>query len=268
MSNTDGKADQGSAGWWSDTRATLQFFSRLPVRNSFLAAPDFSVAWRTAPIAGAIIGAVAGLVLIVLLWLGMAPGLAAGFAVATLVVITGAMHEDGLADVADGFGGGQSSQDKLAIMRDSRTGTYGAAAVTLSLLLRWSALSAFAAANGGFAFLVLLASGAVSRGLAVSVPRRIPAARVDGLAVSTGVISKSALNQALVIVIAIALLAAGPVAGFAWAILALAAAWATVVATARLAMRQIGGYTGDVIGAAQQAAEVVFLAVLTFSLST
>lgn len=258
----------GKTGWRTDILAALQFFSRLPVPAHFHGSHDFGPALRAAPIAGAVIGAMAGVVLVVLLWLGMAPGLAAGFAVAALVVSTGAMHEDALADVADGFGGGQTRDRKLEIMRDSRTGTYGAAAVMLSLLLRWAAIAAFAEANGAFAFLVLVAAGAVSRGYAVLVPRRIPAARGDGLGVSAGVLSSSAAIQTIVIFVAAALLLAGPVAGFGWTVLALLFAWGVMRASCRLAMQQIAGHTGDVIGATQQAVEVVFLAILTLSLST
>lgn len=268
MSQTGPQNNSAAHGWIFDWLACLQFFTRLPVKLPGSAAPDYTIAWRAAPLAGAVVGAIGGLVLIILLWLGMASELSAGFALTAMVVATGALHEDALADVADGFGGGATRERKLEIMRDSRIGTYGTASVALSLLLRWGTIVAIATAHGTFALAVLISAGAVSRWLAVALPTHLPPARTDGLAVSTGMVTPSALRQCAIVAIVIALILSGLVAGFVWTVLAIFLAWLTMWLICRLARNQIGGYTGDVIGAAQQATEIVFLAVLTFSLST
>ena len=261
-----GKRDGGPLSWLADFGACLGFFSRFPMPAS-PTAPDFRRAWRAAPLAGFIIGAFAGAVLSVLLWIGFGANLAAALALAALVAVTGALHEDGLSDVADGFGGGRDRDRRLEIMRDSRLGTYGAAAVVLSLLIRWAAIAALAREPGSGPLLALAAAGGVSRGLAIALPRMIPPARTDGVAARTGAISGRHLVEAIVLVVLVAVLAAGPVFGIATALSALVAAVIALYAVSGLARRRIGGYTGDVIGAAQQACEIAFLCVLTLSTS-
>ncbi len=264
--------DKGRQGllsaWIRDLRACLRFFSRVPIAPNDVVTPDMARAWRTAPIAGALVGAIGGAVLSVLLSFGMTPQLAAGLALAALVIATGALHEDGLADVADGFGGGHDRDRKLEIMRDSRIGTFGAASVVLSLLLRWAAISAFATAIGGLAAVVVIAGAGISRWLAVAVPQRLPPARPDGLGATSGAISSDGLVQASVLAVITALVLTGPTLGFGWTVLALVVAGVAFFGMCALARKQIGGYTGDVIGATQQICEIAFLATLTLSLST
>ena len=129
-----------------DLLACLRFFTRLPLPalpfdQSPHAPPDMARIALMAPVAGAIIGAIAALALAIANLLGMPPLLGAALAIAALVIATGALHEDGLADVADGFGGGATRARKLEIMRDSRVGAYGAAALALALILRVAALA-------------------------------------------------------------------------------------------------------------------------------
>ncbi len=126
------------SNWLAEVKATLRFFSRLPLpANSH--EPDFPRALRMAPVAGALLGLAAALPFLLALRLNEPPLVAAILAIAASVVLTGALHEDGLADIADGFGGGFSRERKLEIMRDSRIGAYGATALMLSLALRAAA---------------------------------------------------------------------------------------------------------------------------------
>ena len=139
----------GSPGARRDIADALRFFTRLRVGEPEPSAPlDIDrIAWA-APVAGVVVGLIGALVLALTTLLGLPPLLRAGLATAALVVATGALHEDGLADVADGFGGGATRARKLEIMRDSRIGAYGAIAIALALILRVGALAA--ALDGGF----------------------------------------------------------------------------------------------------------------------
>ena len=132
------------SNWLAEVKATLRFFSRLPLPPDSRE-PDFPRALRMAPVAGALLGLAAALPFLLALRLNEPPLVAAILGVAASVVLTGALHEDGLADVADGFGGGFSRERKLEIMRDSRIGAYGATALMLSLALRAACLTALAA---------------------------------------------------------------------------------------------------------------------------
>jgi adenosylcobinamide-GDP ribazoletransferase len=235
-----------------DGAAALGLLTRLPVR-----VPEDASMARAAwawPLAGLATGGLAALAGWLALGLGLPPGLAAGLMLAVSVLATGALHEDGLADVADGFWGGFTPARRLEIMRDSRVGSYGVIALVLSLGLRWSALAALAAA--GWLWPVV-AAAALSRAPMAAVMRALPPARADGL--SRGVGRPGARGVALGALLALG--AALVLAGVPGLLAALAAA-AAALAMAALARAKIGGQTGDVLGAVQQLAEVAALGVL------
>src|SRR3984957_4430354 len=240
-----------------DIAGALRFFTRLRVGEPEPgAALDIDrIAWA-APVAGVAVGLVGGLALALTTLLGLPVLLRAGLATAALVVATGALHEDGLADVADGFGGGATRARKLEIMRDSRIGAYGALAIALALILRVGALAA--ALDGGFwragSSLVLVA--ALSRAGALTPLALLPPARADGAGAAAGRLDSSALAAAWgsVLVIAVAL---GLVAlGLAHALFGALMSGAGALCMVALARRAIGGQTGDVAGAAQQCGEI------------
>ena len=251
-----------------DTLACLRFFSRLPIprfpfEGEADAPPDFSTSIRMLPVAGALIGLVGALALGLLDLLGLPTLLEAALALGVLIAITGAMHEDGLADVADGFGGGSSRERKLEIMKDSRLGTYGVCALALSLITRVAALAALLDIFGyDGAAGALIVGGALTRTLALAPMALLPAARGDGLAHAAGAPSAAALGVALALCAGLGLLL--PLAGIAFgrALIAFLMAGAAALAVTGLARRQIGGHTGDVAGAAQQASETAFLCAL------
>jgi adenosylcobinamide-GDP ribazoletransferase len=166
------------------------------------------------------------------------------------------LHEDGLADTADGFGGGDSAEQKLEIMRDSRIGTYGVVALVLSLGLRAVAL---ATVSGSFWHLLgaLIAAHAVARGVLPTVMRLLPPARASGLGVGAGLPTLGGARAALLWSAGFAIIGLGLGAG----IVSLAAAALATVAVAGLAWREIGGSTGDVLGAVEQAVEIMVLLV-------
>ena len=253
--------DLGSAGRVAraarDISDALRFFTRLRMGEGAPNAPfDLGrIAWA-APVAGAGVGVIGALVLALTALLGLPPFVRAGLATAALVAATGALHEDGLADVADGFGGGETRATKLEIMRDSRVGAYGAIAIALALILRVAALAA--ALDGGFwrASLSLILVAALSRTAALTPLALLPPARADGAGAAAGRLDSSALAAAwgsgLVLTVALGLVGLG-VAHSLLAALMSGAGGLLMVAFAR---RAIGGQTGDVAGAAQQCGEI------------
>jgi adenosylcobinamide-GDP ribazoletransferase len=240
-----------------DIAESLRFFTRLRVGEPGPSAPlDIDrIAWA-APVSGVAVGLIGALALALTTLLGLPLLLRAGLATAALVVVTGALHEDGLADVADGFGGGATRARKLEIMRDSRVGAYGALAIALALTLRVAALAA--ALDGGFwrASLGLMLVAALSRAAALTPLALLPPARAEGAGAAAGRLDSNALAAAwgsgLVIALALGLVALG-VAHALFAVLLSGAGALLMVALAR---RAIGGQTGDVAGAAQQCSEI------------
>ncbi len=245
----------------------LRFFSRLPTPSGG-AVTDTGAGLELArfswaiPIAGALIGAVGAVAFGLAALLGLPSFLRAAFAVATLILATGALREHGLADLADGFGGGLTRESKLAITGDGRIGVHGTLALVLSLIVRVGALAALA--RGGLAVAVasLILSGAASSAGALLPLSLQPPARAEGAGAAAGRLEANDLIAAGVAVVGVAfltgLVALGVMRALFACVLAAAAAWAM----SALARRQIGGQTGDVAGAAQQAAEIACLCAL------
>jgi len=231
------------------------FLTRIPVASAIPEGGRLADAAWAFPLVGAGIGAVAAFVLLIAQLLGLAAWPAALLAVLGALALTGALHEDGLADTVDGLAGGRDRETKLAIMRDSRLGSFGGLALVLSVALRAASLAQLGQAF--YAGLALIAAHALSRALLPAAMRALPTARADGLAAAAGRPGSGAAIIALLIGAATALAALGPLRGA----LALGLAAAAVAAAAVLARRQIGGYTGDVLGAFQQVAEIVILLV-------
>jgi adenosylcobinamide-GDP ribazoletransferase len=199
---------------------------------------------------GVVIGGLAGLAGWLALSAGLPVGIAAGLVLGVQIALSGAMHEDGLADTADGLWGGLTPARRLEIMKDSAIGTYGVLALILSLGLRWGALAALLA--GGFAPVV--AAGAVSRGLIPAVMAALPAARDDGLSHRVGRPGGGVATVAVGLGVVVALLTTG----FA-TLVPIALAAASVAVVAAIARARIGGQTGDILGACQQVAEITML---------
>ena len=207
------------------------------------------------PAVGAGIGMIAAVVLFVAMSLGLSEAPAALLALVAAGLITGALHEDGLADTADGLGGGRDREEKLAIMRDSRQGTYGILALILSIGLRGVAVAVIPGPiESGLA---LIAAHAASRAALPVVMLWLAPARSDGLGALAGTPSMATALVAVAIGVFIALGMLGPLRG----LVAILLAGLAVATTAALARRQIGGYTGDVLGACQQVGEIVMLLV-------
>jgi adenosylcobinamide-GDP ribazoletransferase len=243
-----------------DFKASLAFLTRLPAAwlgTDSSVRPNFRRAAGLFPLAGVVVGIVGGLVLAVASAIGIPPLIAAALAVATTMALTGALHEDGLADVADSFGG-PNAERRLEIMRDSRVGTYGAATLVLSLLIRVAALATLLTHGVVQAAIALALAEGISRAALVRMWQELPAARSDGLAHDTGPPDQSAMVVALAIAAVLALIAI-PTLGLRQAVLAAIFAALASYAFTQLMAQSIGGRTGDTLGASQQVALVAWL---------
>lgn len=234
-----------------DLVAAFGLLTRLPLPDrSITPSPRAAWAW---PVVGAALGAIAAMVASLALWAGLSAAIAAALALITAALLTGGLHEDGLADTADGLLGGRDKDRRLEIMKDSRIGSFGALALFLVTLIRWSALAALVAAGQHWAALV--AAGLLSRAPMAVLIATLPNARGSGLSHLTGQPPRSAAALAAAIAIAVTALACGS------AVIAMAlAVAATTLFLARAAKARIGGQTGDILGASQQLAEAAALA--------
>ena len=234
--------------------ATLQFLTRIPIR--LRRAPDLTKIPAWFPVAGAIIGGAVGAVG-ALAWQLTTPLVAGALAVTVGLLITGAFHEDGLGDVADGFGGGHTVERRLEIMKDSRHGTYGVAAMCASIAVRMVALGSLPGPAAMFASAV--AAHVLARTAAVVLMAAAPLATHRGLGADYG--QSTTTGRALTASLLGAAIGA-LVVGW-WVAPLFAAALLAVAAVGALAMRKIQGISGDVLGAAEQVAECVVLVVAT-----
>lgn len=243
--------------------AAVQFLTRVPIRFRREPSLPSAVAWF--PVAGALIGVVVGGAAAAA-WHVAPPLLAGALGVLVGVLVTGAFHEDGLADVADAFAGGWTVERRLEILKDPRHGSYGVAALSGSILVRAFALGSV---PGPAAMLwSAVAAHAIARGSAVVLMRSGGIARAEGLgadyarAVSATV---ATIAGALSVLIALGALA-GRFRGDARAIAATGVLAALAVlgtaAVGWLARRKIGGVTGDVLGTAEQVVECLALVAL------
>lgn len=252
-----------------DTARSVAFLSRIHMPQRHFVGFDgrLSRAVRAFPLAGLLIVLPSAAVAAIFSAVHADPLFTAFSIVALQALITGALHEDGLADTADGLGGGRDRESALVIMKDSRIGSYGAIALVLSIGLRATALSAvLPELSPTGAGLAVLAVATLSRAAMVWHWSSLSPARKDGVAVSAGEPQAAAVRFALafgVICAALLLFLAG--VHLLAALLSLAAFGLTVPAFGHIVESKIGGHTGDTIGAAQQLTEIAVLAALALT---
>ena len=241
---------------WADIPAALGLLTRLPIRVDTDAAQDRGAraAWAW-PLAGAIVGVIAAVAGALALWLDLPHSVAAGIVLAVQIIVTGAMHEDGLADSADGLWGGWDKVRRLDIMKDSHIGTYGVLALVLSVGLRWAALSSLIGL--GWLWPAVILAAVLSRLAVVGLMHALPPARIGGLSRSVGRPPRQTLALACGIGLGAALIWVGP-----WALALTLTVGGVATGWAMIARSKIGGQTGDILGAAQQLAEITVLLTL------
>ncbi|WP_319410388.1 adenosylcobinamide-GDP ribazoletransferase [uncultured Cohaesibacter sp.] len=265
--SSSNRAVQYVSDWWQDILDCIAFFTRLPV-PSFLGTisegmPKMKRTARAMPLIGLILAFLALIPATLFNALAMTSPLPslllAAMTIASMAIVTGGLHEDGLSDVADGFWGGHTITRKLEIMKDSRLGSYGATALFLSLTMRISIVyylfENYGVMTGGIAY---MAAGVASRVPLMHVWHSLPAARLTGLSAGLGCpsttsygisIAMGALATALMIV---------PNFGLAAGISAFVMLVLASLLMVYLARLHIKGQTGDVLGASQQVGEIFF----------
>jgi adenosylcobinamide-GDP ribazoletransferase len=241
------------SGFFAGFMTAMGFFTRLPVDMPAAGSWQLADSAWAFPLVGAGIGAMAAFAFLLAQLVGLGDWPAALLSVLSGLALTGALHEDGLADTADGFFGGPDREAKLAIMRDSRHGTFGVLAIVLSVLSRAAALDAIGDAI--HAGLALIAAHAVSRAALPVVMWQMTPARAEGLGAAAGSPRRSGIIAAVAIGTVIGLAALGPVRGA----IGVCLTGIIVFALIGWARRQIGGHTGDVLGAFQQIGEILML---------
>jgi len=234
--------------------AALQFLTRIPITLRREPSLERTVMWF--PLAGALIGAIVGGTAAAL-WFVVSPLLAGVLAVVVGLLVTGAFHEDGLGDIADAFGGGWTVERRLEILKDSRHGTYGVAAMCASIVVRMVALGSLTGPLQMFTAAV--AAHTMGRVAAVAMAGTMRLVTHSGLGADYG--RGTTRGRAV----------AGTCSGVAVTVIAVgwhaaplvAAAFVAVATVGVLARRKIGGISGDVLGATEQVAECLCLVVLS-----
>lgn len=233
----------------------LGLLTRLPGGRPGQIAPTV---WSF-PVVGIITGTLQAVAAGITLWFGLPESVAAALAIMAGLFATGALHEDGLADTADGLWGGSTKSRRLEIMRDSHLGSYGALALICSLGLQGAALTALFAQ--GYVWAPLITAAAASRAAIGPVMVKLPHARSDGLSHHVGHATANDALIGLAIAFAVSVLLTGHgVVGIALACAAVTAAMA------RIALNKIEGQSGDILGAVQQLSQCAALIALCASL--
>ena len=242
---------------FADIHASVVFLTRLPAPEWRHDRPLSAAMWAF-PLAGVLVATVAGVGYAVFAAVGCPPVVAAFATVAALVLVTGGLHEDGLADFADGAGGAR--EKRLTIMADSRIGAFGATALIVSVGGRAASIAAIGDAVAVLGALV--AAAAVSRAAMPVLMAAMKPAKNDGLAAKAGRPAVPVWASGLAVAVVFAILAVpGGWAG------CLVGAAAGAAATGWAAHRILGGHTGDVLGATQQTAEFLSLALIAAALA-
>jgi len=245
----------------------LSFFTRIPIHFSTEITPEqLSKASRYFALVGLFIGFICSLVYMVSIEY-LPKSIAVLMAMATSLLVTGAFHEDGWADVWDGFGGGWSIEQKLTIMKDSRLGTYGAAALFIILCLKFQSLMALSSP-----IVALILANTLSRVVATSLISTMPYVALDADS-KVKALAQELSTSSLTILLVTGLLIAGALVSLSLLSLGECVLLMVILFIFRSLLaywfkHQLGGYTGDCLGAAQQSSEIViYFSLLIFGYS-
>ncbi|MCB8879801.1 adenosylcobinamide-GDP ribazoletransferase [Acidisoma cellulosilytica] len=238
-----------------DLIAAFGLLTRLPLPKARSVSPMAAGVWAW-PLAGLVVGLIGAAVYSLAWHWHLSPCLAALLSVIAMVIATGGFHEDGLADSADGIGGGATAERRLAIMKDSRIGSFGALALIASIGLRVGALAQIA--DPRFVFPALIVAGMAGRAAMPGVVLLSKPAKPGGLAAALGALDRKRVWGGWVIALLLSLLALHghhllPV---------IVVTMILVLAMVALGRRMLGGYTGDTLGATEQLTECAVLLVL------
>ncbi len=244
----------------------LRFYSRLPTGDKNHHEFDFEAMVRPLAVPSLIIGIAPAFTLLMLTVFGASPLFAAAIAVALSAIITGAMAEDAFGDTMDGLFGGQSVEQKLEIMHDSRHGTYGTLGIVIPFALRVICLGTLVAVAPIAGVAIWLASGVLARSGATWIAHQLPPARADGLSADAGRLPAQACYLGIILSVVISFLLMMPFVGLGRWTIALFVSAIVLVLWRQLLVRLIGGQTGDTIGGAQLVLEIAILSSFMFGM--
>lgn len=249
-------------GLGTDLLMALRFFSRLPTGPSPHEKPDLGRIAMALPFAAVVMGLIPVALLIGATSLGLPSYFAAALAVAAMVIVGGGMMEDALADAADGLFGGATLERRLDILKDSRHGTYGVAALCLFLVLRVTALGAAAAIDPLMAGAMWLAANIAGRSGALWVAVALPPARSDGASATAGALPRRQFAIGAAFAMLLVFIVGAPASGILGALAAVLTVALIILGWTALCKRLVGGQTGDLIGAAGGLGEIGALTAL------
>ncbi|MBT5187880.1 MAG: adenosylcobinamide-GDP ribazoletransferase [Kordiimonadaceae bacterium] len=241
-----------------DIAAAFMLLTRIPINWQKISdeAPDLNRCLWAYPLVGLTVALIGSIFYYAAYLLHLPNLVSILIAITIMVFLTGAFHEDGLADVADGFGGGQTKEDKLEIMRDSRIGTYGSLALILAISLKTSSLYEMSSVN---VISALICAAMVSRFMIILVLKFLPPARKESLSTQAGKPSANNIAVAFISTWGVVLL----LTDFKTSVIIFICAALSTTILCKITLKQIGGYTGDVLGAAQQISEISILVFLS-----
>lgn len=246
-------------GLKDDFIMALRFFSRLPTGGAPHQKPDLGRIAMALPLASVAIGIGPVALLIGGVLVGLPPYFGAALAVGGMVLASGAMAEDALADAADGLFGGHGPERRLEIMKDSRHGTYGVAALCLFLVLRVMAIGSMAETSPLAAGAAWLAATIVGRSAGLWVAVVLPPARRDGASAAAGQLSWRGFAVGIAFAGLLLFVLGGPASSVAGIISAVALTMGVAWGWTALCRRLVGGQTGDLIGALVALIEIAAL---------
>lgn len=249
----------------------LGFLSRLPLPDAAFKGHEDETAAANAgsyPLAGIVIAIPAAIIVVFAQIAGLNSAICAALALAVITITTGALHEDGLADCADGLWGAGNKQRALEIMKDSRIGTYGTLALIMGFAIKWGSLTAILEIHGVWAAAgALITVGATSRAAMVWYWASLPNARPGGISASAGTVPETAVTKAIISGLLIHFVLGIASTGFVAMGIALFLCIGAIAGWTWLTDQKLGGQTGDTIGASQQLSEIALLIGLAMTFS-
>jgi len=252
---------RGGLGLKDDLVMALRFFSRLPTGDTPHEKPDLGRIAMALPLASVVMG-VGPVLLLAGVWLGLPGYFAAALSVAAMVLVGGGMMEDSLADAADGLFGGSTPERRLEILKDSRHGTYGVAALCLFLMLRVAAIGSVAALNPLVAAGIWLAANIAGRSGALWLAVALPPARSDGASASAGILPASRFGVGAALALLLVFVIGAPASSLLGVVAAALLVGLVVLGWTAICKNLVGGQTGDLIGAAAGLGEIAALTAL------
>ena len=248
--------------FFRDLLLSLSFLTRIPVFKDLTFERTLMDAAWSFPLIGALVGLIGGMFAFLLSYLNVSPVIISFITIGAIILVTGGLHEDGLADTADGFGSNKRPEDKIRVMRDSRIGVYGTLALMITILTKVSALSELIDNDHiSTCVIALVVSGALSRSSMIGIAFFLENASETGLATLAGKPSPSSIGVCFFISILLCLF----LLPLTKVLVAILLSSVTTVIIGFLSKKQINGYTGDILGTSQILSETVILIYLATS---